>query len=106
MPEPDPINPDEVVPVYPVAREGWDIYTGPNYRYGPSIIINDDESVDIWLATPGDYYGTNVNIPVSDAQAAQQLGTTGVLAQKFTSNEDFGFISLGDAYGTTPRPPL
>lgn len=58
------------------------------------------------LATPGDYYGTNVNIPVSDAQAAQQLGTTGVLAQKFTSKEDFEFISLGDAYGTTPRPPL
>ena len=28
------------------------------------------------LATPGDYYGTNVNIPVSDAQAAQQLGAT------------------------------
>ena len=28
VPEPDPINPDEVVPVYPVAREGWDIYTG------------------------------------------------------------------------------
>ena len=25
-PEPNPINPDEVVPVYPVAREGWDIY--------------------------------------------------------------------------------
>lgn len=94
VPEPDPINPDEVVPVYPVAREGWDIYTGPNYRYGPSIIINDDKSIDIWLATPGDYYGTNVNIPVSDAQAALQLGTTGVFAQKFTSKEDFGFISL------------
>lgn len=28
VPEPDPINLDEVVPVYPVAREGWDIYTG------------------------------------------------------------------------------
>ena len=48
-------EPEAVVPVKPVAREGWDIYTGPNYRYGPSIIINDDNSIDIWLATPGDY---------------------------------------------------
>ena len=87
-PEPDPVE------VHPVAREGWDIYTGPNYRYGPSIIVNDDNSIDIWLATPGDYYGTNVTIPVSDAQTAVQLGTTGVLAQKFTSSSDFGFISL------------
>lgn len=87
-------EPDAVVPVKPVAREGWDIYTGPNYRYGPSIIINDDNSIDIWLATPGDYYGTNVLVPVSDAITPLQLGTTGVFAQKFTSNEDFGIISL------------
>ena len=87
-------EPEAVVPVKPVAREGWDIYTGPNYRYGPSIIINDDNSIDIWLATPGDYYGTNVLVPVSDAITPLQLGTTGVFAQKFTSNEDFGIISL------------
>lgn len=92
--EPDVPEPEAVVPVKPVAREGWDIYTGPNYRYGPSIIINDDNSIDIWLATPGDYYGTNVLVPVSDAITPLQLGTTGVFAQKFTSNEDFGIISL------------
>lgn len=92
--EPDVPEPDAVVPVKPVAREGWDIYTGPNYRYGPSIIINDDNSIDIWLATPGDYYGTNVLVPVSDAITPLQLGTAGVFAQKFTSNEDFGIISL------------
>mgnify|MGYP004644303601 FL=1 len=92
--EPDVPEPEAVVPVKPVAREGWDIYTGPNYRYGPSIIINDDNSIDIWLATPGDYYGTNVLVPVSDAITPLQLGTAGVFAQKFTSNEDFGIISL------------
>ncbi len=86
--------PQESEDVYPIAREGWDIYTGPNYRYGPSIIINEDNSIDIWLATPGDYYGNNINIPVSDAQSACQLGKTSIFAQKFTSNEDFGFISL------------
>lgn len=87
-PYPNPVD------VYPLAREGWDIYTGPNYRYGPSIIINDDSSIDIWLATPGDYYGTNVAIPVSDNQTAAQLGVSGTFAQKFTSDRDFGFISL------------
>jgi len=35
VPEPDPINLDEVVPVYPVAREGWDIYTGDAYGTTP-----------------------------------------------------------------------
>ncbi len=96
-PADDPVRPEpapEPVDVYPLAREGWDIYTGPNYRYGPSIIINDDNSIDIWLATPGDYYGTNVNIPASDTQDASLLGTGNVFAQKFTMNEDFGFISI------------
>ena len=34
---------------------GWDFYRGGQYRYGPSIIINPDDSVDIWTASPGDY---------------------------------------------------
>lgn len=89
-PDPDPVPVD----VYPFARAGWDIYTGPNYRYGPSIIINDDSSIDIWLATPGDYHGTNVSIPVSDNRTPERLGTASVFAQKFTSGRDFGFISL------------
>ena len=34
---------------------GWDIYNpgGPGYRYGPSFIINDDGSIDVWMASPG-----------------------------------------------------
>ena len=38
---------------------GWDICTVPGgvewfYRYGPSIIINDDDSIDVWTAgVPG-----------------------------------------------------
>lgn len=93
-------NPDkpavdpEPVDVYPVAGEGHDIYTGPNYRYGPSIIINDDNSIDIWLATPGDYYGDNLTLYTTDAQEAAQLGTSQSFAQKFTMAEPFGFISL------------
>ncbi|MCK5679510.1 hypothetical protein KAI46_01710, partial [bacterium] len=43
------------ITIYP----GWDIYTEPGgvewfYRYGPSIIINNDDSIDVWTAgVPG-----------------------------------------------------
>ena len=57
-------EPEVAVPVKPIAREGWDIYTGPNYRYGPSIIINDDNTIDLWLATHGEYYRPIVIVPV------------------------------------------
>lgn len=26
----------------------------PDYRYGPSMILNDDDSIDVWFASPGD----------------------------------------------------
>ena len=32
---------------------GWQIYPGGGYRYGPSIIINSDNSIDMWLSAPG-----------------------------------------------------
>ena len=28
--------------------------TDKEYRYGPSIIINDDDSIDVWFCSPGD----------------------------------------------------
>lgn len=46
------------------TSDGWDIFnpvTGGggagsyNYRYGPSIIINADNSIDMWTASPGDF---------------------------------------------------
>lgn len=45
------------------AGVGWDIFTPQGtcpsaseaeYRYGPSIIINDDDSIDAWFSSPGD----------------------------------------------------
>jgi hypothetical protein len=36
--------------------KGWDIFIpqkGDGHRYGPSIIINSDESVDVWFASTG-----------------------------------------------------
>lgn len=40
---------------------GWDVFTPstarlPDYRYGPSMILNDDGSIDAWFAAPGDGY--------------------------------------------------
>lgn len=37
------------------ADVGWDVFTnvGYDYRYGPSFIINDDSSIDMWTASPG-----------------------------------------------------
>lgn len=44
------------------AQPGWSIFTplGPcenptdsEYRYGPSIIVNEDNSIDIWFSSPG-----------------------------------------------------
>ena len=32
---------------------GWSIYTPGDYRYGPSIIINSDNSMDAWFAAMG-----------------------------------------------------
>ncbi|MGN6439154.1 MAG: discoidin domain-containing protein [Agriterribacter sp.] len=41
----------------PGVENGWDIFTGSGYRYGPSIIRNSDGSIDAWFAaspsTPG-----------------------------------------------------
>ena len=31
-------------------QTGWQIFPGQGYRYGPSIIVNDDGSIDMWFA--------------------------------------------------------
>ncbi len=38
---------------------GWDVFAPssahlPDYRYGPSIMLNDDGSIDAWFSAPGD----------------------------------------------------
>lgn len=44
-----------------VLDGGWDVFSPstaclPDYRYGPSMILNDDGSIDAWFAAPGDGY--------------------------------------------------
>ena len=37
--------------IFKCANAGWDIYPGGGYRYGPSMIINEDGTIDAWLAS-------------------------------------------------------
>ena len=44
-----------------VPDSGWDVFSPstaclPDYRYGPSMILNNDGSIDAWFAAPGDGY--------------------------------------------------
>lgn len=74
---------------------GWDIYTGGVYRYGPSIIINSDGSIDAWFAAPGDAFGDKVkNFNDQDPQEAINLATALSAAQKFSAAEPFYAIQV------------
>ena len=47
-------NPNESDALFRIANDGWDIYDPGagkiGYRYGPSFIINEDKTIDCWLA--------------------------------------------------------
>lgn len=66
--------------VMATTSAGWDIYTGGIYRYGPSIIINTDNSIDVWFASPGttsiidlyDSLGSHVPVQLSGSNTAAQ----------------------------------
>lgn len=74
----------------PVVEDGWDIYTGGVYRYGPSIIANDDGSTDIWFAAPGAYYD-HKNLKYDEKGATKPVALSGraTAAQRFTEGEPF-----------------
>ena len=44
-------NTEESESIFKCANEGWDIYPGGGYRYGPCMIINEDGTIDAWLAS-------------------------------------------------------
>lgn len=84
----------ETFDVSPYAEKGWDIYTGAGYRYGASIIVNDDSSIDLWLAATGGTFAEGVKTYLSEEKVAQPLGTDNTLAQYFEFDEDFACVSL------------
>lgn len=79
----------------PGIKTGWDIYTGGVYRYGPSIIINADGSIDAWFAAPGDIFGDRIkNFKDLDIQSPVSLTTGVTAAQKFSSADSFYAIQV------------
>lgn len=42
---------DDSTSLLRLANSGWDIFDGSGYRYGPSMIINSDGTIDLWSAT-------------------------------------------------------
>ena len=88
-------QPSETYNTVPGVKAGWDIYTGGVYRYGPSIIINSDGSIDAWFAAPGDLFGDKVkNFNDLDPQVAISLSTSFTAAQKFSATEPFYAIQV------------
>jgi len=77
----------------PVVKAGWDIYTAGTYHYGPSIIINDDKSIDAWFATAGDAFGERLYPETSSASAVQLSGTM-TAAQMFTATDPYYAIEV------------
>ena len=79
----------------PYAQSGWDIYTAGTYRYGPSIIINDDGSIDAWFAAPGSTFGNFAYCYDSNNTSSQaiQLDSPKTAAQYFKAT--YNFYSVG-----------
>lgn len=84
----NPINPVRPVNALFEAQPGWDIYKAGSYRYGPSIIINADGSIDAWFAAPGDTYNKKLYPDGIDKTPIQLTGDA-IAAQKFTAANPF-----------------
>lgn len=82
------------------AGDGWTVYDGGVYRYGPSMIINDDGSMDAYFAAPGaNYtkadldYGTYTT-DESKSPTSYYLADIGVAAQLISSDTPFYAIAI------------
>ena len=82
------------------ARAGWDIYVagsdrdGGNYRYGPSIIVNDDGSLDAWFSANGEFY--EGVYPLYDDYTSRDAIriSAGDVGQAFTAAEPFWCVKI------------
>lgn len=75
--------------------ESRDIYQGGQYRYGPSIIHNADNSIDVWFAAPGGIFGKRVlHYRESAVQSPVSLKGNATAAQKFTAATPFYGIAV------------
>lgn len=80
----------EIESTIPKAGTGWDIYLAGIYRYGPSIIINDDGSIDAWFAAEGDSFGEKINnYTDDDSHTPTALNAGNTAAQRFSISQPF-----------------
>ncbi len=75
------------------AEAGWDIYTAGTYRYGPSIMINEDGSIDAWFAATGSTYAADAGVSLfsGDASTPINLSTTEI-GLAFTVDQPFAGV--------------
>lgn len=91
---------------------GWDIYSAPgigNYRYGPSLHINSDGSIEMWSSGQGNWMYDSTFQTVGSNQTVQMTaGGTATVGQKFTASKAFYGVSVPICtWGTTsPAPAL
>lgn len=82
---------DELLAVKP----GWDIYTGDIFRYGPSIIQNEDGSIDAWLVSPGGIHGEYIkNYDDGHVDRTAISLSSATAAQKFSAEVSFYAIQV------------
>lgn len=78
-----------------ILEQGWDIYNGGGYRYGPSIMIDNDNTIHAWFAAPGGIHGLDqLHYSEAEENVAQPLSAQDVAAQKFSSAVDFYGIGV------------
>jgi hypothetical protein len=85
------------------AQANWDIYSSGVYRYGPSIIENNDGSIDVWFSAPGEEYGEKVlYFNEAGTHDPVRLLTNNTAAQKFTATDPFYAIDVAcPSWGTS-----
>lgn len=90
--------------VFKLKDSGWDIYTGNTYRYGPSIIVNDDGSIDAWFAAVGGIYGKWQDLyDKSRDNSAIPVSEHGSVGQKFTADVPFwGIMAVSPNWNGQP----
>lgn len=74
----------------PKVGTGWDIYLAGVYRYGPSIILNSNGTIDAWFAAEGDSFGEKIeNFEKDDKQTAISITSGNTAAQRFLIAQPF-----------------
>lgn len=79
------------------AEEGWNIYKAGTYRYGPSIIVNDDRSIEVWFSASGGIYGEDFVSYAHDLNtttSAIQIQRYGTVAERFKVDRPFYSFKL------------